>query len=133
MVGCRIGGDADGLVDGVGEQAVLVGMDGIEQAFAAEVAVLDDGEGAAVEGEVGGVGDPEGAQRDGLLRRPEGDALGVDFGLQDGDEGGLVFADGDGFGEVVLEVVVEGGGGGVGGEGVGGSCWYSVATGLRGL
>ena len=40
-------------------------MDGIEQAFAAEVAVFDDGEAAAVEGEVGGVGDPEGAQRDG--------------------------------------------------------------------
>ena len=53
----------------------------------------------------------------GCVRRPEGDALGVDFGLQDGDERGLVFADGDGFGEVVVEVVVEGGGGGVGGEG----------------
>ena len=61
-----VGGDADGLVDGVGEQALLGGMDGVEQAFAAEVAVLDDGEGAAVEREVGGVGDPERAQRRGL-------------------------------------------------------------------
>ncbi len=38
-------------------------------------------------------------------------------GLEDGDEGGLVFADGDGVGEGVLEEVVEGGGGGVGVEG----------------
>jgi hypothetical protein len=40
----RLCGDADGLIDGVGEQALLGGMDGIEQAFATEVAVLDDGE-----------------------------------------------------------------------------------------
>ena len=43
-----LGGDADGLVGGVGEQALLAGVDGVEEAFAAEVAVLDDGEGAAV-------------------------------------------------------------------------------------
>ena len=65
----------------------------------------------------------------GCARRPERDALGVDLGLQDGDEGGLVLADGDGFGEVVGEVVVEGGGGGVGGEGIGGGCWYSMSVG----
>ena len=37
--------------------------------------------------------------------------------MKDGDEGGLVFADGDGLGEVVGEVVVEGVSGGVGGDG----------------
>ncbi len=58
--------DADGLVGGVGEEAALVGVDGVEEAFAAEVAVFDDGEGAAVEGEGGGVGDPEGAQGGGV-------------------------------------------------------------------
>ena len=111
------GGDVDGLVGGVGEQALLVGVDGVEEAFAAEVAVFDDGEGAAVEREAGGVGDPERAERLRVLVAAvgdEGDAVGVDLGLQDGDERGLVFADGDGFGEVVVEEVVEGGGGGVG-------------------
>ncbi len=63
-----VGGDADGLVGGVGEEAALVGVDGVEEAFAAEAAVLDDGEAAAVEGEVAGVGDPEGAERTGLAR-----------------------------------------------------------------
>ena len=115
-----VGGDADGLVGCVGEKAALVGVDGIEEAFAAEVSVFDDGEGAAVESEVGGVGDPEGAQGYGLLCRPEGYAFGVNLGLEDGDQGGLVFVDGDGFRDLVLEVVVEGVGGGVGGEGVGG-------------
>ena len=76
----RFLGDADGLVDGVGEQALFGRMDGVEEAFAAEVAVFDDGEGAAVEGEAGGVGDPERAQRwSGLLRRPERHAFGVDL------------------------------------------------------
>ena len=42
------GGDVDGLVGGVGEQALFVRVDGIEEAFAAEGAVFDDGEGAAV-------------------------------------------------------------------------------------
>ena len=113
----RLGGDAHGLINGVGEQALLGGMDRVEQAFAAEVAVFDDGEGAAIEREVGGVGDPESAQRRGLARRPERHALGVDLGLQDGDERGLILADGDGLGEVIGEVVVEGGSGGVGGDG----------------
>ncbi len=109
----RRSGDADGLVGGVGEEAPLVGVDGVEEAFAAEGAVFDDGEGASVEGEVAGVGDPEGAEGCGLLRRPEGDSLDGELGLEDGDEGGLVFADGDGVGEGVLEEVVEGGGGGL--------------------
>ena len=42
------GGDVDRLVGGVGEEAFLVGVDGVEEAFAAEVAVFYDGEGAAV-------------------------------------------------------------------------------------
>ena len=42
------GGGVDGLVGGVGEQALFVGVDGIEEAFAAEGPVFDDGEGAAV-------------------------------------------------------------------------------------
>src|ERR1039458_4399374 len=92
-------------------------MNGIEQTLAAEVAVLDDGEGTAVEREVRGVGDPQGTKRGGLPCRPERDALGIDLGLQYGDERGLVLADGDGLGEVVGEVVVEGGGGGVGVDG----------------
>src|SRR5665213_1288804 len=57
------GGDVDGLVGGVGEQAALVGVDGIEETFAAEVAVFDESEAAAVEGETGGVFDPERAER----------------------------------------------------------------------
>ena len=127
------GGDVDGLVGGVGEQALFVGVDGVEEAFAAEVAVFDDGEAAAVEREAGGVGDPERAE--GLrsavaVGGDEGDAVGVDLGLQDGDEGGLVFADGDGLGEVVGEEVVEGGGFGVGGEGGGGGVLV-VSCGLR--
>ena len=43
-----VGGDSNGLIGGVGEQAALVGVDGIEEAFATEVSVFDDGEGAAV-------------------------------------------------------------------------------------
>jgi fibronectin-binding autotransporter adhesin len=117
------GRDVDGLVGGVGEQAFFVGVDGVEEAFAAEVAVFDDGEAAAVERLAGGVGDPEGAQGlrgGGAVGGDEGDAVGGDFGLERGDEGGLVFADGDGVGEVVGEEVVEGGGFGVGDEGFGG-------------
>ncbi len=113
-----VDGDADGLVGGVGEETPLAGVDGVEEAFAGETAVLDDGEGAAIEGEVGDVGDPERAQGLELLWGPEGDTLGVDLGLEDGDEGGLVAANGDGLGEVVGEVVVEGAGGGVGSDGV---------------
>jgi len=103
-----VGGDADGLIGGVGEETALGGVDGVEEAFAPEVSVFDDGEAAAVEGEVAGVFDPEGAEGDGVGGRPEADALGVDLGLEDGDEGGLVLADSDGLGELVLEVVVEG-------------------------
>ena len=66
----EVGGDADGLVGGVGEETALVGMDGVEEAFAAKVSVFDDGEAAAVKGEVAGVGDPEGAQGRGLRGRP---------------------------------------------------------------
>jgi hypothetical protein len=40
-----VGGDVDGLVGGVGEQAFFVGVNGVEQSFAGEVAVFDDGEG----------------------------------------------------------------------------------------
>ncbi len=68
-------GDADGLVGGVGEEAALVGVDGVEEAFAAEVAVLHDRKRPAIEGEGGAVGDPEGAQGGGLLRGPKGDSL----------------------------------------------------------
>ena len=117
VAGRRLAGDVDGLVDGVREQTLFGGMDWIEQTLAAEVAVFDDGEGAAVEREVGGVGDPERAQRNGLLLGPERDWLGVDLGLQDGHHRRFILADGDGFGEVVGEVIVEGGGGGVGGDG----------------
>ena len=55
-------GCMDGLIGGVGEQAFFVGVDGVEEAFAAEVAVFDDREGAAVERKAGGVGDPERAE-----------------------------------------------------------------------
>jgi len=58
-----VGRDGDGGIGGVGEEAALVGMDGVDETLASEVAVLNDGEAASVEGEVGGVSNPEGAQR----------------------------------------------------------------------
>ena len=125
------GGDTDGLVGGVGEQAFFARVDGVEQAFAAEAAVFDDREGAAVEREAGGVGDPEGSQGDGLGGRPEGDSLDGKLGLEDGDEGGFVLADGDGVGEGVFEEVVEGGGGGLGGDGGLGRLGRSWGSGRR--
>ncbi len=39
-----VGGDANGFIDGVGEQPLFCGMYRIEQAFAAEVAVFHDRE-----------------------------------------------------------------------------------------
>jgi hypothetical protein len=62
-VGCFVafGGDVDGLVGGVGEEAFFVRVDGVEEAFAAEVAVFDEGEAAPVEGKAGGIGDPQSA------------------------------------------------------------------------
>ena len=81
VAGAGVGGerDVDGLVGGVGEQAAFVGVDGVEQAFAAEAAGLDDRERPAIEREVRGVGDPEGAEGYGLLGGPEGDALDGEF------------------------------------------------------
>jgi hypothetical protein len=89
-------------------------------ALAVEDAVFEDGEAALVEGEVAGVADPEGAG-DGAeaVVVPDRDALGLDGGLEDGDDGGLVAMDGDGLGELVLEEIAERNGGGYrrGGDG----------------
>ena len=112
-----LGGDANGLIDRVGEQALFRRVNRIEQAFAAEIAVFHDGEGATVEREAGGVGLPVRAERCGFARRPERKPLGIDLGLQDRHHRGLVLADGDGLGKVIGEIVIEGGGGCVGSDG----------------
>ena len=114
-VGVVLLGAADfyGLVGGVGEEALFAGMDGIEEAFAGELAALEDGEAAGVEGELRVVFEPDGAEWVAVGRAPEGDVLGGEFLLEDGDHGRLVFVDGDGLGERVLEEVVEGVGGDV--------------------
>ncbi len=96
-------------------------MNGVEQAFTAEAAILDDGKRTTIEGEMRRVGDPKGAKGNRFGRRPKGDALSLDGGLEDGDESGAVARDGDGIGEIVGEEVVEGGGGGVGVGGAGGN------------
>ena len=114
--------DARGLVGGVGEQTALAGMDGIEQAFAGKFAALEDGEAAGVEGELRLVFKPDGAERARVAAAPEGDVLGGEFLLKDRHHGRLVFVDGDGLGEGVLEEVVEGVGGDVAfGDGVAGA------------
>ena len=64
--------DADGLIGGIGEQALFAGMDGIEQALAGKLAALKDGEAARVERQLGLVFKPDGAQRRGLSSRSTG-------------------------------------------------------------
>ncbi len=85
-------------------------MDRIEQALAAEVAILDDRKAAAVEGHSTRIGDPERAQRlrDVVaVRGHQRDAIGIDLGLQDGHERRLVLANRDGLAEFVLKEVVK--------------------------
>src|SRR5947209_5822956 len=96
-------GDVDGIVHGVGEQALFFGADGVEDAFAGEGIGVEDGEAASVKGVGAGVLQPDGAEGRGLVGVPEGDALGANAGVEDGHERGLVLGDADAIFDGVFE------------------------------
>ena len=106
-IGVGFGGDVNGGVAGIREEAALVGLDGIEKAFAGKAVAFDDGEGAGVERGAGGVAEPEGVAGDVVVFIPDGDFERVNTGLHDGHERGLVFADGDGLLDVVGEELAD--------------------------
>ena len=106
-VDAPLGADVHRLVDRIGEQALFARVDRVGETFARKLAVVEDGEAAAVQRRIAGVGEPQRPQRHGIRCVVQSDALSLDVGLENGDEGGLVLVDGDRLGEGVLEEVVE--------------------------
>ena len=126
------GVDEKAEIGGIRDEATLAGFECVGEAFTGEDFFFQDAEAASVEGERTGVLQPECAQgtTGAVGGIPERDLFGFDVGLKDGDERGLVFAQGDMVLEFVLEEVAEvlavggSGGGSIGGVERGRRGWW---------
>ena len=101
-------GDARAQVDGVADEALVAGLEGFHQGFAAVGAAVVDRDGAAVERLAGGVGQFGGVG--GMLRAVVGidqQFARVDGLLQEGQHGRFVLADGDRLGDAVFEELAQ--------------------------
>jgi hypothetical protein len=114
-------GDARAQVDGVADEALVAGLQGFHERFAAVSAAVVDRDGAAIERLAGGVGQFRGV---GGMRRA---VVGIDqqFApldglLEEGQHGRFVLADGDGLGDAVFEQLAEFARGSAGDDGAGG-------------
>ena len=101
--------NGDAQLDGVRHQPLVVGLEGLEHRLADVGAVLDDGDRAAFERQAGGVLELDAAHR--VLgprvfvvkkNRPA-----LEGPQHDGDQGGLIAANGDGMLDLVFEEIAE--------------------------
>ncbi len=104
-----LGVHANAEIGGVGEQTALTGLHGIEQAFAGEGVVFENGEVAAIERVVAGIGEPHGAQRARRAERrvPQRNFFGDYVRLQNGDQRRFIFLQRHRLLEFVLEEIAE--------------------------
>jgi hypothetical protein len=93
----------------VGNEALLAGPDLLEKTFPGEGFLFEDAEAAAIESDSARVGEPEGALRLGKSGAliPDGDFVGGNGGLDDGDEGRPVLQDCDRLFQFVFEEIAE--------------------------
>ena len=99
--------DSDCRIGRVGNQAAFIGMNRLEHAFPGKGVAVNQVEGASIERKATGVVDPKCPEHVLRASGPERYLLRFDPGLENGDQGRLVLTDGDLLLELVLEIVAE--------------------------
>src|SRR5215470_9515658 len=99
--------DADRLVDSIGEQTALLGLERVNQSLTREGAFFDHIKRSTVEREPAGIADPERAKRPWCTGAPQRYFFCLNFGVYDRHQRGMVLQDRDLFLEVVLEEIAQ--------------------------